>query len=224
MAGPGQEILLGVSQGVSIGLPVSQPSRLGPLLERRRSVRSFGSGLGVAGLAALLWSGYGCRADEGRVVPSAHALYRLAVTVVAGEVDGLDPGVFGYSPAGHGLSTGSAGDHRAAVAKTTLVDQQWVGLAPALLLITAEVDVLNEDFAEQPPLGRRGERYAWLEAGHVSQNLYLAAADLDLAAVLVAGFDDDALADCARSLLPSLPRGSRAMGIVAIGNRPVPAS
>ncbi|WP_414710916.1 nitroreductase family protein [Pseudonocardia sp.] len=57
-------------------------------------------------------------------------------------------------------------------------------------MISADIDQANAHFAEQPPLGRRGERYVWLAAGHVSQNLYLAATERGLGASLVAGFDD----------------------------------
>lgn len=84
----------------------------------------------------------------------------------------------------------AVGDRRQRVADTTLADSGWLATASALLLLTADVDRVNVHFAEQPPLGRRGERYVWLEAGHVSQNLYLAATERGLGAVLVAGFDD----------------------------------
>lgn len=85
------------------------------------------------------------------------------------------------------------------------------------LLITAQVETLNDHFAEQPPLGRRGERYALLEAGHISQNTYLAAAELGLGAVLIAGFRDEELSLLSATLFPSLPPDSQVLGIIALG-------
>jgi SagB-type dehydrogenase family enzyme len=41
--------------------------------------------------------------------------------------------------------------------------------------------------------GQRGYRYVWIEAGHVGQNIYLAAPALGLGAVSIGGFFDSEL-------------------------------
>ncbi|MFC7402972.1 SagB/ThcOx family dehydrogenase [Citricoccus sp. GCM10030269] len=191
---------------------------LASLLDRRRSRRAFGrKGIALQDLARVLWSGSGRRSGAGRVVPSAHGLHQLSITVLAGNVSDLSAGAYLYGPEDHQLQVGTHGDHRDAIAATTLVDREWSATAAALLVVTADLDVLNTHFADQPPHGLRGERYAWLEAGHISQSIYLAATDLDLAVVLIAGFDDDRLSAVTTSLVPTLPRGSRAVAIIALG-------
>ena len=142
-------------------------------------------------LAALLWAAHGDSGDGHRTSPSAHALHPVRVTVIV------------------------ADDLRAAVAGTTLVDADWVRVAPALLLLTADIAAANEHFAEQPPLGRRGERYVWLEAGHISQNVYLRATELGLGVALVAGLDDEALLAREPAVVPS---GHDPLGLIAVGH------
>lgn len=141
-------------------------------------------------LAALLWAAHGDTGDGHRTSPSAHALHPVTVAVVAGDL-------------------------RATVAETTLVDADWVRVAPALLLLTADLAAANAHFAEQPPLGRRGERYVWLEAGHISQNIYLRATELGLGAALVAGLDDEALLAHEPRVVPA---GHHPLGLIAVGH------
>ncbi|MDX2375428.1 SagB/ThcOx family dehydrogenase [Microbacterium sp. LRZ72] len=201
-----------------VELPRYGASALASLLERRRTTRVFrGGALALSDLSSLLWAGSGMQPGGSRVVPSAHALHRLSIAVIAGDVAGLSSGAYLYSPEDHALVPAAAGDHRAAIAATTLVDAEWVARAPVQVIATGEIDALTRHFEEQPPRGRRGERYAWMEAGHVSQNLYLAAADLDLPIAVVGGFDDEGLASVLHALLPSLPHGSRPLAILPAG-------
>ena len=46
-------------------------------------------------------------------------------------------------------------------------------------------------FAAQPPQGERGVRYAYIETGALTENVYLQATALELGVVLVGGFEDD---------------------------------
>lgn len=39
--------------------------------------------------------------------------------------------------------------------------------------------------------GERGERYMWMEAGHVAQNILLQAQTLELGGVSIGAFDDE---------------------------------
>ena len=199
---------------VPLGRPVKQ-SPLRTLLWRRRSTRSFSAGpLSLDALASILWAGQGHTADGHRVCPSAHARYPLTLSVVAGNVDGLVAGAYTYDAESDHLCLIAAGDHRDIVAETTLADYRWVKQAAALLLLTGDIDSANHHFADQPPAGRRGERYMWLEAGHASQNIYLQATEAGLGAVLVAGFDDDRL----RNLDPAIVSpGHDPLAILAIG-------
>ncbi len=176
----------------------------------RRSVRDFADApLNRADLIQVLDLAVG---TERQHTPSAHALYPLSLSVVAGAVDGLEPGSYCYRQQ---LTLRAGGDLRKAVADTTLADAHWVATAPAVVLLSASIESVKGHFADQPPLGRRGERYVWLEAGHLSQNLYLAATSLGLGTTLVAGFDDTALAALHP---PVLPPGEDPLAILPLGH------
>lgn len=186
------------------------------LLARRRSTRSFArSPLSSEQLGALAWAAQGAVGGGRRTTPSAHALYPLTLTVVAGAVESLEPGGYRYDPQRHGLVPVAAGDRRHSVAECTLADRDWMCDAAALLLLSADIGGVNAHFAEQPPLGGRGERYVWLEAGHAGQNVSLAAAGLGIGAVLVAGLDDDLLRGHAP---PLLPQDHDPLAVLAVGH------
>lgn len=124
-------------------------SWLEDLLTRRRTTRSFAPGpLGRDDLAALLWAAHGDTGDGHRTSPPAHALHPVTVTVVAGNVQRLDPGIHVHDPGRGGLEVLLAGDHRASVAEATLADGDWVRTAPALQLLTADIAAANEHFAD----------------------------------------------------------------------------
>jgi SagB-type dehydrogenase family enzyme len=183
---------------------------------RRRSTRSFGSRpLTLAQIAHLVWAAQGRTTGGRRSCPSAHALYPLTLTVVAGNVDGVTAGTYRYDAERHGLALIADGDHRDRVAGTTLADHAWLRQAAALLLLSGDMEAATQHFADQPPQGRRGQRYVWLEAGHVSQNIYLQAAEADLGAVLVAGFDDDRLLGLTPRVVPS---GQHPLALLGVGH------
>ncbi|MER5225980.1 SagB/ThcOx family dehydrogenase [Streptomyces flaveus] len=189
---------------------------LGSLLVRRRSTRSFGPRpLSLAQLTLMAWAAHGRTADGHRTCPSAHALYPLTLTVVAGNVDGLAAGAYRYDAERHVLILVADGDHRDRVARTTLADHDWLRHAAALLLLSGDMDTATRHFADQPPQGRRGRRYVWLEAGHASQNVYLQATESGLGAVLVAGFDDDRLLGLDPAVVPS---GEHPLALLAVGH------
>ena len=166
-------------------------SPLQELLRRRRTNRAFAERpLSRDDLGSLLWAACGETGDGHRTSPSAHALQLVTVSVVDEE-------------------------HRAGAAATSLVDEDWLRTAAVLLLLSADLSAANEHFADQPPLGRRGERYAWLEAGHISQNVYLRATEMGLGVAFVAGLDDDALL---RHEPPVVPDGHHPLGLIAVGH------
>jgi SagB-type dehydrogenase family enzyme len=183
---------------------------------RRRSTRSFGSRpVSIAQIALVVWAAQGRTTEAHRSCPSAHALYPLTLTVVAGNVEGLAAGAYRYDAERHVLTLDAGGDHRDRVAGTTLADHAWLRQAAALLLLSGDMETATHHFADQPPQGRRGRRYVWLEAGHASQNIYLQATETGLGAVLVAGFDDDRLLGLTPAVVPS---GQHPLALLGIGH------
>jgi len=157
-------------------------------IARRRSVRDYtGAPLTLPMVGQLLWSAQGITAPlRGfRTAPSAGATYPLEVDFVVGEggVEGLAPGVYRYVPDGHRLEPRLPGDLREGLAAAAL-GQPWVGDAPVTLVISAIYARTTARY------GERGQRYVYMEAGHVGQNVQLQAEALGLGSVTVGAFRD----------------------------------
>ncbi|MFA4902098.1 MAG: SagB/ThcOx family dehydrogenase [Desulfobaccales bacterium] len=160
-------------------------------LQARRTVRHFATRpLDLAQLSQLLWEADGASDPQGhRTSPSAGATYPLNLYVVAGErgVANLPAGTYHYEIAAQALAPLARGDLRAVVARACL-NQAWMTAAPVLIVITGEYRRCTARY------GQRGIRYTHMEAGNVSQNLFLAAESLGLGAGIVGAFEDKALA------------------------------
>lgn len=158
------------------------------VLFQRRSVREFADApisLGEAG--QLLWAAQGETDPEGlRASPSAGALYPLEIYLVAGAVEGLEPGVYHYEVHRHQLEHVAGGDRRGRLAKAAL-GQSAVSGAAAVIAVGAVYERTTGKY------GDRGRRYVHMEAGHAAQNVLLQASALGLDAVPVGAFDDPAV-------------------------------
>jgi len=159
------------------------------LLQQRRSVREYrDAALDLPTIGQLLWAAQGITDPRGlRTAPSAGALYPLELYVVAGNVEGLAPGVYHYQPDRHQLQQTLPGDQRDLLARAAH-GQSWVRTAAAVIVITAVYERTTGKYAD------RGIRYVHMEVGHAAQNLFLQAEALDLATVVVGAFEDDAVA------------------------------
>jgi SagB-type dehydrogenase family enzyme len=173
--------------------PLAKPTLKGEVsveeaLASRRSVREFSNKpLKVAEIAQLLWAAQGITGDKGkRTAPSAGALYPLSIYLVAGDVEGLSPGVYRYRPRGHAIVKVKGADQRARL-KEAAGGQRWVGDAPATVVIAVNYD--RTDLYHQ-----RGKMYADIEQGHAAQNILLQATALGLGAVPVGAVNDGKLA------------------------------
>ena len=181
----------------NLRIPLPRPAAdtpLGHVIRTRRSVRQFPDApIMLAELAQLLWAAQGVTDGEGkRAAPSAAAQYPLRLYVAAGNVSELPQGLYVYEPQQHALAQVHSDDLRPALAEAVIGRQPWVREAAVVIAIAADVAAIEAHFAEQQPDGRRGVRYAYIEAGAASENVHLQAAALDLGMVLVGGFDDAA--------------------------------
>lgn len=184
--------------------PLGTGTSLATALAGRRSVRGFAAGrLTHADVGALLWAAQGITSEDGlRAAPSAGALYPLTVHVA------VDDGLYRYVPAGHRIVHTSAADLRVRLSEAAS-DQHWVGQAPAVFAISADVSRSARRY------GGRAERYVLLEAGHAAQNLLLQAVALGLNGVPVGAFDDEAV----HGLL-ALSRKERPVYLLPVGRPP----
>ena len=171
---------------IQLPLPVIDGNlSLEQTLTHRRSVRAFASkALDVAQISQLLWAAQGITGQGSyRTAPSAGALYPLELYLVAGLVDGLQPGVYHYRPSENTLIHSAVGDRRAALREAAL-GQSALTNAPAVVVICGVFERTTVKY------GHRGDRYVHMEAGHAAQNLALQAVALGLASVPIGAFGD----------------------------------
>ena len=136
-------------------------------------------------VSQLLWAAQGITSRDGkRAAPSAGATYPIELYLVAGMVEGLEPGVYHYIPENHSLRLVFTGDVRAELMEACL-GQSWVGDAPVSIVICAVYERTTARY------GERGIRYVHIEVGCVCENIYLEATALVLGTVAVGAFYDD---------------------------------
>lgn len=161
------------------------------VLARRFSGRNFSDRtLPLAKLAQTLWAAQGMavHATTGatRTAPSAGATYPLEVYVVAGNIDGLAAGIYRYRQERHTLVPVLAGEYRDKLADIAL-GQDFISRAAACIILTADYGRTTGRY------GTRGNRYVYMEIGHVTQNIHLQAEAIQLASVAVGAFHDERL-------------------------------
>lgn len=182
---------------------------LGQLLQQRRSLREYSSqSVSLAEVGQLLWAAQGITDIRGfRTTPSAGALYPLELYIVAGNVSGLDAGVYHYQIRKHRLIQHLSGDKRKALARAAL-SQNWLAEASVVFVFCADYKRTSIKY------GKRAKRYVHMEVGHAAQNLFLQAEDLDLGAVVVGAFYDDDVSD-----LLQLPSKYEPLVLMPVGKK-----
>jgi SagB-type dehydrogenase family enzyme len=197
--------------GLIVLPPVQQSGQVSveQALQSRCSVRHYGSEtLSLEQTAQLLWAAQGTIHKSGlRTAPSAGALYPLEIYLIAGNVGGLEAGVYHYIPKSHSLHMESAGDKRIEVAEAAL-HQVWMAQAPAMIVIAAVYARTNIKY------GDRTIRYVNMEVGAAAENIYLQAAALELGTVFVGAFYDLKV----QSAL-ELTEGEIPLGIMPVGRK-----
>ena len=170
--------------------------KLSDALAGRRSIRSFSDRpVPLDAVERLLFAAQGETDGSGnRTAPSAQALRPLRLTVTAGLVDGKPCGIYRVEDDLRTLTGIIDSDQRKPLEDAALGEQPWIGKAAGIITISADLAAPTLAFAEQPPYGARGHRYAFLEAGAAAQNVLLQAVAEGLGIVLVAGFRDEATA------------------------------
>ena len=172
-------------------------------LAQRRSVREFAdTPLTLAELGQLLWATQGMTHPAGlRTAPSAGALYPLEVYAVTREA------MYHYEPQGHRVSVHIAIDTRPRLYAAAL-RQEPVLKAPTVIVIAAVYARTASKYG-----GERSPRYVHLEAGHAAQNVLLQAVTLNLGAVPIGAFEDDAVK---RAL--ALPSDQQPLYLIPVGH------
>jgi len=138
----------------------------------------------LAEVSQLLWAAQGITAgNRFRTAPSAGAIYPVRMYLIAESVDSLPAGIYRYLPVTESLELIREGDFLEAIADASL-GQMWMANAQVLIAMTAEYGTITRVY------GDRGITYTHMEAGHISQNIYLQCVSLGLGTCAVGAFDD----------------------------------
>ncbi|RME69034.1 MAG: SagB/ThcOx family dehydrogenase [Nitrospirae bacterium] len=171
--------------------PEDYPMPLVEALFKRRSKRVYlkEAILPLKDLAFLLWATQGVTARYGsqvlfRTAPSAGALYPVETYVHARSVEGLRQGIYHYRVDNFSLEFIREGDFSEELALAAL-GQAMVQKAQVVFLWTAVPERSRWKYRQ------RAWRYIYLDAGHICQNLYLAAEAADLGCCGIGAFFDD---------------------------------
>jgi SagB-type dehydrogenase family enzyme len=154
----------------------------------RRSARTYkDKSLTLEQVSQLLWAAQGITSQDGlRAAPSAGALYPMEVYIVVGKVEQLDAGVYKYNCKSHSLSLIKKGDSRSELSLAALGQSS---------VSNGMIDIVICGIYERTQIkyGSRAKQYVHMEAGHISQNIYLTGVMLGLGTVAVGAFDDEAV-------------------------------
>ena len=159
------------------------------VLSKRRSKRRYsGAPLALGDLSNLLWAASGITGKGSggillRTAPSGGALYPIEIYLAVRNVINLPKGIYHYSVRDHSLELLKEGDFHREIRKAA-IDQEFVEEASVVFVLSASFPRITWKYSE------RGFRYAYLEAGHVSQNIYLEATALGLGTCAVGAFYD----------------------------------
>jgi len=158
-------------------------------IQTRLSIRNYRNiPLEKKHLSQLLWATQGISREamdfEFRTAPSAGALYPVETYLVLNNVDGIEQGVYHYDVKNHKLDLLKKGDFRMDVAQAAL-DQDMAYSANAVFVWTALFERSKWKYKQ------RAYRYVYLDAGHIAENLALAAVALGLGTCQIGALYDD---------------------------------
>jgi len=181
-------------QGSAIDLPppssIDSRVTLQQAIARRSSVRRYAPHpLNLQELSFLLWATQGVkRVIPGqatlRTVPSAGARHALETYLLVNRVSGLDAGLFRFLASDHRILPIESDPQASDRFTEACFGQSQVRESAVTFVWLSEVQRMTWRY------GERGYRYLFLDAGHVCQNLYLAAEAVAAGVCAIAAFDD----------------------------------
>jgi SagB-type dehydrogenase family enzyme len=160
-------------------------------VEKRISRRDYAKQtLSLMEFTYLLWMTQGVKqVKEGkltnRIVPSAGARHAFETYLAVNMVDGLQAGLYRYLALTHELVALHHEPDFANRLKVACRNQEHVLSSAVTFIWVSVLERMTWRYSE------RSYRYLFLDAGHVCQNLYLAAEQVDCGVCAIAAFDDD---------------------------------
>lgn len=160
------------------------------MIELRSSVRQYGGAeMTAKQLSLLLWCTQGVKMVTDRTVrnvPSAGGRHAFETYLLIRNVEGIATGVYRFLAIEH-LLVKVGGEEMMEEITSRGCTQPIVKTASVVFFWAAQADRMTWRF------GERGYRYLMLDAGHICQNLYLAAGAIKFGACAIGAFDDEAM-------------------------------
>lgn len=189
--------------------PIQHDLSLESTLQQRRSTRDFSARpLSLGDVAQILWAAQGISdLDSGkRTAPSSGATYPITLYLSVNNVQNLRPGIYRYQSECHRLQLIKPGIHRRTVFENSQ-RQPWASTAGAIILFSANPSKVADKY------NNYSRDSTLIEAGHISQNIYLQCASLGIGIVAIGGFSRAGM----RALL-DLPEDEEVIYMNLIGN------
>ncbi len=184
---PASVIPLRAVQETELGGNLSVRDAIG----RRMSRRSFAKeSLGFDELSYLLWATAGVRhvSPNGRVlrnVPSAGNRHSLETYLAILNVEGITPGLYRYLPLEHGLLPLPSPENPLEALEEATLEQGFPGRSAVTFLWT------SLPYRTEWRYAQASWRVILIDAGHVAQNLYLAAESIGCGCCVMAAYDQE---------------------------------
>jgi len=162
-------------------------------ISTRSSLRAYSEHpLSLEELSYLLWCTQGVKSIHSRnatlrTVPSAGARHAFETYILVNRVEGIKPGLYRFLALTHNLQAVAIDENIADKITDSCLKQRFISLSAVTFIWVAVVYRMMWRYQE------RGYRYIHLDAGHICQNLYLAAESIDSGVCAIGAFDDYAL-------------------------------
>ena len=181
-----------------IALPKPEQSDLGrgdlrTIIEQRTSIRRYTEdAISLDELSYLLWLTQGVKnilpnTLTMRTVPSAGARHPFETWLSINRVESLIPGLYHFEASSHELEQVRLGDEFNQQLTQANLNQQQVATSAVTFIWVAH------PYRTSWRYGSRAYRYIYLDAGHVCQNLHLAAESIGCGVCAIGAYDDDAV-------------------------------
>ena len=162
-------------------------------IEERNSIRSYAKEpLSLEELAFLLWCTQGVKKTAGtyatfRTVPSAGARHAIETYLLVNDIGGLERGLYRYLAMTHRLQQLDTDPTLHIRISDGCLGQNFIMRAGVVFLWVAVPYRMTWRY------GERGYRELHKDAGHICQNLYLAASAVGCGVCAIAAYDDDVM-------------------------------
>jgi SagB-type dehydrogenase family enzyme len=162
-------------------------------IEQRKTERVYSDQeLSLTELSYLLWCTQGVKSSTDRpsllrTVPSAGARHPFETFLLINKVEGMGPGLYRFISTKHSLLAMDMQPDIPEKITHACLDQKQILRSAVTFLWDAVVERTSWRYSQ------RAFRYMHLDAGHVCQNLYLAAESINCGVCAIAAFDDQLL-------------------------------